>query len=96
MEMIEKQVAFRREGDEVIVKHSQEIPDWFLTEIADARNAQDNAPMGDFCRVAVVPEETVDRWKREGFDIYKEPAQAIVSRLKAEELTAFLTTTKRI
>lgn len=96
MEIIEKQVAFKRDIDSILVKHTQEIPDWHLTELAEQRNASLTTPMGDFCRVASVPEETVDRWKREGFDIYRESARDIIARLKAEDLSKFLTTLKRV
>ena len=78
------------------VRFDQYIPDSFLDGLKDSRNASSSAPAGDFHRVASVPVAVVEKWLREGFDIYKEPAAAVVKRLKAEELTAFLATTKRI
>lgn len=95
-QLIEKQVEFKQNSDGLLIKHSQDIPDWYLTELADQRNASDHGRMGDFVRVAVVPEEIADKWSREGFDIYREPAAAIVARLKAEDCNKFLTTNKRV
>ena len=97
MQFIEKQVAFKaHDDDHVLVKHSQEIPDWFLTDLADERSFSDTHRMEDMCRVAVIPEELADAWRRQGFDVFKESAQDIVARLKAEDFGKFLTTNKRI
>jgi len=54
--------------------------------------------MGDFHRVASIPTVVVEKWMREGFNIWDKNVKAseIVSRLKAEHLDGFLTTTKRI
>ena len=54
--------------------------------------------MGDFERIASIPTVVVEKWMREGFNIWDKNVKAseIVARLNKENLQAFLTTTKRI
>ncbi len=85
---------FSSVGD-LAIQRVQEIPDYFLDELKAEKDASD-ARAGEFHRVARVPVATAEKWMREGFDIYKEPAAAIVARLKKEQLDSFVTTKKRI
>jgi hypothetical protein len=94
--LIEKTVDFKENCDGLLIKHEQHIPDWFLDSLREERNVSASQRMGDFCRVASVPEVLVDKWRAEGFDIFRESASAIVARLKAEDNTKFLTTDKRV
>jgi hypothetical protein len=96
MDLIEKKVAFKQNADGLLIKHSQEIPDWYLDELAAQRDASAYGRMGDMVRVCVVPEALADEWRKEGFDVFKEPAAAIVARLKAHNYSKFLTTLKRV
>ena len=54
--------------------------------------------MGDYHRVASIPVVVVEKWMREGFNIWDKNVKAseVVARLKSENLDAFLTTTKSI
>lgn len=74
---------------------SQEIPDWHMQSLADARE-DSNRPSREYHRVASIPAVLVDTWLRQGFDVYRESARAIVARLQREDLNAFVTTNKRI
>jgi len=47
-------------------------------------------------RVASIPTVVAEQWLREGFNIYEETGAAIVKRLQEQDLTAFMTTDKRI
>jgi hypothetical protein len=78
------------------IKRTQEITDDFLTQCNDNRIASMHAPMGDWHEVASVPVVIVEKWLREGFDIYKEPLKATMQRLRNEDLSAFITTDKRL
>lgn len=82
--------------DGLAIKRSQEIPDWFLDDLKSDKLDSTTAPAGDFHRVCAVPVALVEQWLTEGFDVYKEPAQAIIKRLRAAQLDAFITTNKRI
>jgi hypothetical protein len=96
MHIIEKKVRFKDNADGLLIEHEQDIPDWYLTELADQRNASASGRMGEFVRVASVPEVLVDKWRDEGFYIERESAAAICARLKAEDASKFLTTVKRV
>ena len=82
-------------GDELGVEYSQEIPDEFLQELQD-RFVGTSDPSGEFLCAAVIPTAVVDRWLREGFNVYEEPIAKSVARLRAENLTKFITTSKRL
>ena len=87
------------DGDSVLRKHTQEIPQSFLDGLAEQRNNSTAAPEGEFMRVASIPTVVVEKWMREGFDILSDrniKGADIVKRLKAENLDAFLTTEKSI
>lgn len=83
--------------NEFVIQHSQEITDDFLARNKAARDAS-SAKAGDYHQVASIPTVVVEKWMREGFNIFDENVKAseIVARLKAENLDAFLTTNKRI
>lgn len=74
----------------------QEITDDFLDHNAELRHQSMTNPMGDMHHVAKIPTAVVDKWMREGFDIFQASAKQIVARLKSEDLGAFLTTRKQI
>jgi hypothetical protein len=85
-------------GDFEAIKRTQEIPEDFLTGTKEQRDAS-SAPAGDFHKVASIPVAVVEQWMREGFDVMKDrniTVKDIVARLKKENLTAFLTTNKRL
>jgi hypothetical protein len=73
---------------DLVFKRFQDIPDSFVQSLRD-----NVAPFAgtEMRRVASIPEAVVNKWKREGFDVYKESAQAIVARLSAEDLGKFIT-----
>lgn len=98
-ELIDTQVNFI-EGDsesrKLIVKRSQEIPDSFLNDLKDRKHEASGRPTGNWHRVASIPTVVVEKWRREGFDIHNASAREIVRKLSAEDLGAFITTTKAV
>jgi len=88
-----------QQGDHVVRKHTQQIPQWHLDKLKEQRNASTQQREGEFMRVASIPTVVVEKWMREGFDILSDKnitGADIVKRLKAENLDAFLTTDKSI
>jgi hypothetical protein len=81
--------------DGLFMKKDQYISDDFITRNADAR-FESKARAGEFHHVASIPVVVVEKWLKEGFDIYKEPLKAIIKRLKQENLEAFLTSNQSI
>ncbi len=82
----------------LVVKKEQLITDRFLQHTADMRHASSSARAGEFHEVAAIPTVVVEQWLREGFDITAKgvTAHEIVTRLRRDNLTAFLTTNKRV
>lgn len=96
--IIPKQNFKENAGDEeIVVEHTQEITDDFLKANKELRDAS-SAPAGDYHKIASIPTAVVEKWMREGFNIFDEniTASEIVKRLSAEDLGAFITTTKRV
>ena len=98
MRLVDPHIEFL-DGDSdrpLVIRHTQDIPDEFLQDLREARIESDRQPMGDFHRFASIPTAVVEKWQREGFDVMKESARAIILRLKSEDLGAFITTNKVI
>lgn len=99
MNLIDPTVEFL-DGDsperKLIIKHSQEIPQDFLDKLADSRLESSSRRMGDWHRFASIPTAVVEKWQREGFDVFKETPKAVIRKLQSEDLGAFITTTKVI
>ena len=98
-ELINPDITFEDDTDNaLVVKKEQAIPQSFLDRLKDSRDESANNRMGDYHRVASIPTVVVEKWMREGFNIWDKnvTAKEIVARLKLENLDAFLTTTKRI
>lgn len=98
-QLINPNITFHDDTDAAfVVKKEQSIPQSFLDRLKVERDESSNNRMGDYHRLASIPTVVVEKWLREGFDIYDKntTAKEIVARLKNENLEAFLTTTKRI
>ena len=90
------QTEFLTQGFDLVKKHTQNISQAFLDDLKDARNESTTRLEGDYMRVASIPTVVAEQWLREGFNIYEETGTAIVKRLQEQDLTAFMTTDKRI
>ncbi len=90
----DKAVSFGNNADGLFVKHAQEIPDDFLSGLRTERSHNASHKAGEMHRVASIPVVLVEMWLKEGFDIHKESAKAIVARLRSHDLDAFITSDK--
>lgn len=85
----------------------QHIPQSFLDNVAAKRTFQDGQSFAQLTKgddiervhLARIPVAVVNKWSREGFDLFQaihDPngAAIILAKLRAEDLTAFQTTTK--
>ena len=81
--------------DDSAVTFDQHIPDSFLADIRRERLAS-NANRKDYQRVARIPVRVAEKWKREGFDVFKADAREIIAKLNKEDLGAFITTNKQV
>src|SRR5437879_2388867 len=92
----EKLVDFIDSNDSsspLIIKHTQALPSEWLDQLAERKKAYTDSSFRarEFEEFACIPTIIVEKWQKEGFDIYHENADAIVKRLKNESLDAFLT-----
>lgn len=96
VQLIDPSWTLKGSPDEMYFQHDQDIPSNFLSRISDVRTDTAHAHASNFMEVAEIPVAVVEKWEKEGFDIYKETAKSIVKRLSAENLGAFISTSKRI
>ena len=75
---------------------TQHISSDFMDSLKAQRENSMGLLEGEMMSVARVPAIVYEKWLKEGFDIIKEPAHAIVARLKQENLDGFLTTKKKV
>lgn len=94
MKLFDKLVSFQDNADGVAIREDQIIPDEFLTALRHEREDSLHTPAGEFHRVASIPTAVVDKWLREGFDVFKEPVAAIMKRLRQEQLDGFIASNK--
>jgi hypothetical protein len=94
--LVDPDVNFIQDNDRVMREHSQKISQAFLDDLKDTRNQTSNVPSGEFLRVASIPTGVVEKWLREGFNVWEASGKEIVKRLKNENLDYFLATDKRI
>jgi hypothetical protein len=95
--LIDKTETFIEDPSEgLIVKHSQYMPDDFISDLKRDKIDTLHTPAGDFHKVATIPVWLVEQWKREGFDIMRESARDTIARLKKHDMDALVTTSKRI
>lgn len=93
--LIEHHADLIFQAGERAVKTVQHLPQAFLDSLRADRNAS-SAPATESYRVASIPNALVEKWQREGFDVFRESARDIVARLKAEGYDHFLTTDKAV
>jgi hypothetical protein len=87
--------SFDEVDDNLVLKRTQEISPHLLDELAESRlRSKDRA--GEYHHIATIPVIIVEKWLREGFDIYREDARTILAKLRHEDLGAFISTNKRI
>lgn len=95
-DMHDIQTDFLQDGDNVIRKNTQHIPDEYLRSLRTERENSLSKREGEYMRVASIPVAVVEKWKREGFDIYQVGGKEILKKLREENLDAFITTNKSI
>lgn len=94
---VEATTSYSEDSEHLIIRQEQEIPDWFLDDLADERQASTNIRAGEFHHVAAVPEATVLELKRKyNFDVLNEPVAETLKMLRRLSYDKFIATRKRI
>jgi hypothetical protein len=94
--LIDAQTDFGCSVGENYTKHTQVIPGDFLDDLKSERLASAAIRSRELHRVASVPTQVVEVWKRQGYDFMRMSAKEIVRKLQADGLDAFITTNKAI
>lgn len=86
------------DGDKATIRRQQEIPARFWDRLREQKRVQDNAPAGEFLKVASIPTLVVEQWFREGFNMFDKNVthHDILARLRAEDKDNLITTSKQI
>lgn len=96
MKLIDSDFSIGANAEGLYVKTFQDIPQEFLDANAAKRYESTQSNANEYHEVASIPTVVVDKWLKEGFDVFKEPIKASVARLRAEGLDHFITTKKRL
>ena len=85
-------------GNLVGIKRTQEITSDFLSDLNDERVASANQRMGEFHKVASIPTSIVEKWMREGFNIFDKniSLKEIVRKLNSEDMGYLMATQRNI
>lgn len=79
------------------VRHRyQEVTDDFLANLAEKRVSTANSRLPDMTLVASIPAVFVVKWMDEGFNVYRESLDAIIRKIKENDLDGFLATNRRM
>ncbi len=95
-QFIDQNVAFDENSEGLVIERYQEIPQSFIDGLKAEKAASSSVREGETMRVASIPVIVVEKWMREGFDFYNATAAQILSRLRTENLDAFITTNKQV
>jgi hypothetical protein len=93
--LIDPTVSFDDVDDKLLIRKDQTITSEFLDDLKEDRHASKDRA-GEYHKIASVPTVVVEKWLREGFDIWRETPQSILKKLRDENLQAFIATEKRI
>lgn len=83
-------------GQPTAVRGEQEVEEHVLEDLRELRTRSANRREGEFMKVASIPVIVVDKWMREGFDVFKASAKEIVAKLEAEDMGYFMATSKSL
>jgi hypothetical protein len=90
----EVNVDFKENSDGLVIKKTQDIPDWWLQSLKDERSESKNRRTNEYHRAASIPAALHELWLSQGYDCTKEPIRTTLAKLKAENLDAFITSDK--
>lgn len=92
----EGDIARDKVSGDLFITTKQEIPDFFLDDLAESRLASQHQKCGDLHRVASIPTSIIDTMYRRGFNFYEAPAKDIIKWLKSMGYGYLFATAKNI
>jgi hypothetical protein len=94
--LLDVDAHFGQNADGLFIARHQVIPQDFLDDLADERNAKTSTRALTLHRVASVPTAVIELWMRQGRDPMNATPHEIVSWLERDDLHAFITTPGRV
>lgn len=85
-------------GGGLAIKRTQEITDGFLSGLAASRDASRHGKMGEMHKVASIPTVIVEKWMREGFNIFDKniSLKDIIRKLNSEDMQNLMATERNV
>ena len=80
----------------LILKREQAISQAFIDELRDFKHETGRNRTRTHHKVASIPAIFVDKFKRDGFDVFREKPKAVLAYLRAQGLEAFITTERSL
>lgn len=87
---------FHSDTSGLLIESAQEIPQSFVSQLRGMKADSGSVREREFMHVASIPVVIHHKWLKEGYDCTKEPIKETVRRLKAEQLDAFIVTSKSL
>ena len=87
-----------QQSGNLTVNNQQFIPGEFLDDLMDQRIASQSClhREAEFMHVGSIPAIVVEKWLREGFNVFQASLPEIVKRIKSEDMNGLLATSKRV
>ena len=87
---------FHDKPDGLVIEHAQEIPESFVSMLRQMKADSGSVREKEFMHVGCLPVVFVEKYLREGFNVFHEPVRETCKRLIRDGLDAFVVTNKRI
>jgi hypothetical protein len=94
--MTDIKLDFEENSEGLVIQKSQAITQEYLDSLKDARFESKNRRAGEFHRAASIPVIIVEKWLKDGYDVFNEPVAKTLAKLKTENLDYFITTDKQL
>lgn len=86
------------DDDNLLIRRQQDIPPDFWDRLKQTKKIQDEAPAGEFLKVASIPAVVVEEWYAQGFNIFDKNVtlKEILARLRMEDKDNLITTSRQL
>lgn len=87
---------FHEDTAGLVIEHAQEIPESFVAMLRQMKADSAAQREREFMHVGSIPVVFVEKYLRDGFNIFQEPVRETCKRLLRDGLDDFVVTRKRI
>ena len=94
--LLDSRDGVARQGDDLFFTTEQEIPDFFLDDLAESRLASKTERCGEFHKVASIPVGIINTMYRRGMDFARMSPNDILKWLRQNGYERLIATSKNI